>query len=88
MDYGYYNHQETYFAMHSAQMGMLIAVEPDDCGDNASDYGQQENPPEEPCYFIAVFGEPGIPVATSVMEINVIARENRQQNSKYDMPPH
>ena len=67
---------------------MEVAVKPKNCGDNPADYSQQENPPEDAGDGFAVPGEPSKPVAASVMQENVIAREYREQDSEYYMHPH
>lgn len=42
VDYDKLDHQETEFAMDGTEMGMAVAINPDNCSCNTADHGHQK----------------------------------------------
>lgn len=88
VDEGEEDHQKADFAVDSAEVAMLVGAEPEDSGGQAGDGGQQEDPPEDAGYGVAVAREAGEPFAAAVVEVYVQGAEGREQDSEYDVQPH
>lgn len=80
-------HQETDFAVDSANGSMTVMSNPGECSYDSGYGGQQEYPPENPCDYIFVFCETSKPVARFIMKIYVVTRENNQYYSKHNVHP-